>query len=117
MNVNPITVAYPLPELPQIPDRTFHITEYGAEAGVLSLCTSAIQAALDACAAAGGGTVIIPQGIWRTGPLTMHSRTNLHAQGERWYSLSRTRFCTRCSPPTMRVHPAGAASHRLMVRV
>ncbi|MEK5448882.1 glycoside hydrolase family 28 protein [Paenibacillus sp. FSL R7-0331] len=81
MNVNPITVAYPLPELPQIPDRTFHITEYGAEAGVLSLCTSAIQAALDACAAAGGGTVIIPQGIWRTGPLTMHSRTNLHAQG------------------------------------
>lgn len=81
MSVNPITEAYPLPELPQIPDRTFNITEYGAEAGVLSLCTSAIQAALDACSAAGGGTVVIPQGIWRTGPLTLHSRINLHARG------------------------------------
>ncbi|KUP26398.1 glycoside hydrolase family 28 protein [Paenibacillus sp. DMB5] len=80
MTVNERTEAYLLPELPQIPERTFRITDYGAESGGLSLSTAAIQAVLDACAAAGGGTVIIPPGLWRTGPLTLHSRINLHAE-------------------------------------
>lgn len=71
--------VYPIPELPQIPQRTLRITDYGAEAEGL-LCTSAIQDTLDACAAAGGGMVIIPPGIWRTGPLTLHSRINLCAE-------------------------------------
>lgn len=70
---------YPVPELPRIPERTFRITDYGAAGGEL-LRTAAIQDTLDACAAAGGGTVIIPPGIWRTGPLTLHSRINLHAE-------------------------------------
>lgn len=74
------STAYPLPELPVIPERTFNITDYGAEDGGLLLCTSAIQNTLDACAAAGGGKVVIPPGIWRTGPLTLHSRMNLCAE-------------------------------------
>lgn len=44
--------VYPIPELPQIPQRTFRITDYGAEAEGL-LCTSAIQDTLDACAGCG----------------------------------------------------------------
>lgn len=78
MSSNLVTNTYPIPELPQITERTFTITDYGAEEGGLTLCTSAIQAALDACAAAGGGKVVIPAGIWRTGPLTLHSRINLY---------------------------------------
>lgn len=77
MSSNPKTMTYPVPELPRIPGRTFTITDYGAEEGGRSLCTSAIQAALDACAAAGGGKVVIPSGIWRTGPLTLRSKINL----------------------------------------
>lgn len=80
MSGNRNKVDYALPELPQIPVRTFTITDYGAEDGGLSLCTSAIQSALDACAAAGGGKVVIPPGIWRTGPLTLRSRINLCAE-------------------------------------
>ncbi|UQZ35803.1 glycoside hydrolase [Paenibacillus sp. PK3_47] len=80
MSVSTNTMAYPLPELPQIPDRVFTITDYGAEAGGLALSTAAIQSALDDCAAAGGGKVVIPSGLWRTGPLTLHSRMNLHAE-------------------------------------
>ncbi|MNO29852.1 Polygalacturonase [compost metagenome] len=80
MSGNPNIAAYPLPELPQIPERIYTITDYGADGGGLALCTSAIQAALDACAAAGGGKVVIPPGIWRTGPLTLHSRINLYAE-------------------------------------
>lgn len=71
------TQGYPLPELPCIPERTFNITHYGATGDGLTSCTAAIQAALDECAATGGGKVIIPPGIWRTGPLTLHSRLNL----------------------------------------
>ncbi|MGN7761001.1 glycoside hydrolase family 28 protein [Paenibacillus sp. 22594] len=80
MNGKQNSNSYPLPELPQIPDRTFNITDYGAQGDGFSLCTSAIQAALDNCAAAGGGKVVIPSGIWRTGPLTLHSRINLSAE-------------------------------------
>ncbi|WP_342480342.1 glycoside hydrolase family 28 protein [Paenibacillus sp. FSL L8-0340] len=80
MSGNRNNVDYALPELPQIPARTFTITDYGAEDGGLSLCTSAIQAALDACASAGGGKVVIPPGLWRTGPLTLRSRINLCAE-------------------------------------
>ncbi|WNS46504.1 glycoside hydrolase family 28 protein [Paenibacillus sp. MMS20-IR301] len=80
MNSDQVQPAYPLPELPQIPERVFRITDYGAEGDGLTLCTPAIQAALDDCAAAGGGKVVIPPGIWRSGPLTLHSRINLCAE-------------------------------------
>ena len=36
---------------------------------------SAIQAAVDACAQAGGGTVLIPAGEWPTGPI--HLKSNI----------------------------------------
>lgn len=110
------SAAYPIPELPQIPQRTFRITDYGAEAEGL-LCTSAIQDTLDACAAAGGGTVIIPPGIWRTGPLTLHSRINLCAERGRWYALNPTTHGTRCCSPITRGLPAGAARLRWTGRI
>lgn len=73
-------MEYPLPQLPVIPDRIFDITAYGAESDSLSLCTKSIQRTIDACAAAGGGRVVIPPGMWRTGPLRLHSRIELHAE-------------------------------------
>jgi len=36
-----------------------------------------IQQAIDACAAAGGGTVVIPKGNWLTGPLFLRSNVRL----------------------------------------
>lgn len=71
---------YSLPELPRIPDHRVNVTDYGAIGDGLDLCTSGLQAAIDDCAASGGGTVIIPAGLWRTGPLTLRSRINLHAE-------------------------------------
>jgi hypothetical protein len=40
-----------------------------------------IQAALNQAAAAGGGTVHVPPGVWRTGPLTIGSRVRLVGDG------------------------------------
>ncbi|ANY67902.1 glycoside hydrolase [Paenibacillus sp. BIHB 4019] len=73
-------MRYPLPALPAIPDKSFLVTEFGAVPGSLTLCTASFQQAIDACSAAGGGRVIIPPGLWRTGPLRLHSRIELHAQ-------------------------------------
>lgn len=59
---------------------TFRITAYGAKPDGQFLNTSAIQKSIDACSAAGGGTVLIPEGLWLTGPLTLKSGVNLHVK-------------------------------------
>ena len=51
------------------------ITEFGARSGALS--TQAIQAAVDACAAEGGGTALIPGGIWLSGTVFLRSNVSL----------------------------------------
>jgi DNA sulfur modification protein DndE len=58
------------------------VTDFGAVGDGHTLNTPFIQKAIDSCAAAGGGTVVVPAGLWLTGPLAMKSRINLHlAQG------------------------------------
>ncbi len=56
------------------------ITEFGAKAEPDRLDTEAIQKALDACAEAGGGTVDVPPGVFRSGTLTMRSHTTLNLE-------------------------------------
>jgi len=43
-------------------------------------CTTAIQAAIDACGEAGGGTVLFPSGCFLTGPLTLREHVWLHLE-------------------------------------
>lgn len=57
---------------------TFSILTYGAAGDGQQLATSAIQAAIDACAAAGGGRVLVPSGRYRTGTLYLRSNLDLH---------------------------------------
>jgi len=66
---------------PQFPGRRFDITRYGAVANAKTLNTAAIQKAIDACASAGGGEVVIPKGKFLTGPITLASNMNLHLAG------------------------------------
>lgn len=40
--------------------------------------SKSIQKAIDACNRKGGGTVLIPEGIWTSGPLYLKSNVNLH---------------------------------------
>ncbi len=53
------------------------IEAFGAERGAVPQ-TRAIQSAIDACAAAGGGQVLVPAGTWTTGTLILKSRIDLH---------------------------------------
>jgi polygalacturonase len=56
-----------------IPGRTFNVLDYGAIGDGKSNSTIAIQKAIDACSAAGGGRVLVPRGTFLTGPITLAS--------------------------------------------
>jgi len=60
---------------PTFPDRDFPITNFGAKADALN--TAAIAAAIQAAHDAGGGRVVVPAGIWRTGAVHLKSNVNL----------------------------------------
>ena len=68
------------PALPVIPAGTFNITNYAAVGDGVTTNTTAIQSAINAASAAGGGTVTIPAGIFLSGPIQLSSRINLHLE-------------------------------------
>lgn len=65
------------PTLPVIPSGTFTITSYGASTGSSNNAT-AIQNAINAASAAGGGTVVVPSGTFLSGPITLKSKVCLN---------------------------------------
>lgn len=65
--------------LPEIPEQRYVITEYGAVRNGKASNTKAFAAAIAAASEAGGGTVVIPAGIWLTGPIELKSNIRLYA--------------------------------------
>lgn len=63
--------------LPSIPGATFNITSYGASTGSANNAT-AIQNAVNAASAAGGGTVQVPSGTYLSGPFHLTNKINLN---------------------------------------
>lgn len=51
---------------------------YGLQNDTTKLSTKALQQAIDACHASGGGTVEIPKGYYRIGAIYLKSNVNLH---------------------------------------
>ena len=72
--------VYELPKVMEVSFKkdTFDIRKYGAKADGITLNSKAIQQAIDACSQSGGGTVLVPNGFWLTGPLALKSNVNLH---------------------------------------
>lgn len=62
------------------PDKDFPITDFGAVPGGDTDNTKAIGDAIEACNQAGGGRVVVPAGIWLTGPVHFKSNVNLHLE-------------------------------------
>ncbi|SHE44932.1 alpha-d-galacturonidase [Dysgonomonas macrotermitis] len=62
------------------PDKDFKITKYGAVSGGVKDNTAAIAKAIAACNKAGGGRVVVPAGVWLTGPIHFKSNVNLHLE-------------------------------------
>ena len=57
--------------------KIYNILDFGAKPDGKTLCTQAIQNAVDQCAENGGGTVYFPAGTWLTGTIYMESHITI----------------------------------------
>src|ERR1700722_12549456 len=62
---------------PEFSNRKFLITDYGAVGNGTADCTKAFRDAIDECHRAGGGQVLVPAGIFLTGPIHLKSNVDL----------------------------------------
>ncbi|HVW22768.1 MAG TPA: glycoside hydrolase family 28 protein [Opitutaceae bacterium] len=65
---------------PAIPSRTVSLPDFGAVPGGRALCTDAFARAIDALAAQGGGRLLVPAGLWLTGPIALKSNIEIHTE-------------------------------------
>lgn len=65
-----------LPCEPVFSEFSVSIKDFGASCG--TLCTKSINSAIKSVSEKGGGRVIIPEGIWKTGAIHLQSNVNLH---------------------------------------
>lgn len=64
---------------PNIPNRRFGAIDYGVRSGGED-STAAFRAAIEACAASGGGHVVVPAGTYVTGPIHLKSNVDFHLE-------------------------------------
>lgn len=56
----------------------YNVKAYGAVGDGVAKDTAALQKAVDACSAAGGGTVLVPPGVYLTGTVYLRSNVDFH---------------------------------------
>ena len=68
----------PRVELPSIPDREVRLTDFGGVGDGVADNTEAFGAAVRALDSRGGGRLVVPAGIWRTGPIELLNYIELY---------------------------------------
>ena len=104
--------------LPEIPKRSVCLTDFGGIGDGIFMNTEAFARAIGALTQKGGGRLVVPAGIWRTGPIALQSRTELHLEADAMvvfdtdqdlYPIIDTNFegldVRRCTSP---IHAEGA---------
>ena len=68
----------PIVAQPSIPERSVKLTDFGAVGDGVTLNSEAFAQAIKALSEKGGGRLVVPAGIWRTGPIALLSHIELH---------------------------------------
>ncbi len=68
------------PSLPVIPDNTVCLTKFGGVPDGMTDNTKAFEKAVAALSKRGGGHLVVPAGIWLTGPITLKDHIDLHLE-------------------------------------
>ncbi len=63
---------------PNIPVRQVNIEDFGGVGDGVFLNTEAFAEAIDVLSQAGGGRLVVPTGVWLTGPITLKDNIDLH---------------------------------------
>ena len=70
----------PVVSLPQISHYTVNIKDFGAKGDGSELCTKAFSDAMRHLGERGGGRLVVPAGLWLTGPIQFESCVELHVE-------------------------------------
>ena len=65
---------------PTFPDNQVNIADFGANPNGIALNTEAFEKAMEALSQKGGGMLIVPKGVWFTGPIVFRSNINMHLE-------------------------------------
>ena len=71
----------PRVQAPVFPDYSVNIKDFGGIGNGIFKNTDAFAKAMKALSAKGGGKLIVPSGVWYTGPISFESNVNLHLEG------------------------------------
>ena len=107
-------LPFQMPEVaaPVIPNYEVNLKKFGAVGDGLTLNTKTFEKAIAALSKKGGGRLVVPQGVWFTGPIVLKSNIELHLEvgaviqfsgDEELYPLIQTSFegldTRRCQSP------------------
>ena len=86
-NNNPYSIytanlPFPMPEVtaPSFPNNLVNLKDFGAKGDGTALCTDAFEKAFEALSKKGGGRLVVPRGVWYTGPIALRSNIDLHLE-------------------------------------
>lgn len=72
---------FKIPEfIDKIPKKQYNIIDYGAVDDGVSLNTEYFGKTIEECSRYGGGTIIVPEGKWLTGPIHLKSNINIRLE-------------------------------------
>jgi len=70
----------PKVDRPVFPENKVSVADFGGIPDGVALNTDAFAKAMDALSQRGGGTLIVPSGVWFTGPIVFKSNINIHLE-------------------------------------
>jgi polygalacturonase len=71
---------FPNAAMPVIPKATVDLSDFGGVGDGVTLNTEAFAKAIAALSAKGGGELVVPPGLWLTGPIRLCSNLELHVE-------------------------------------
>ena len=72
--------SFPKLTAPSFPENEFNIIDFGAVGNGATINTEIFREVIDSCFNSGGGKIIVPAGLWLTGPIVLKSNINLHLE-------------------------------------
>jgi polygalacturonase len=70
----------PIIEISVFPKYRVNLLDFGGKPDGITLNTEAFEKAMQDLSRKGGGTLVVPKGIWFTGPIVFRSNINLHLE-------------------------------------
>jgi len=70
----------PRVEVPTFPDNRVNLLDFGGNPDGITLNTEAFEKAMKGLSAKGGGTLVVPKGVWFTGPIVFSSNICMHLE-------------------------------------